>query len=442
MGSGWFCGLWCVCSSPGDVLCAYAAWIVIALVSATCQALCIPHIESERWRLFHVAFANVGTTLAYCAHARAMYSDPGFVPKQGDSASKQDDAAAKPGDAVWCDRCNNIKPEGAHHCRKCGKCIQGMDHHCPWTNNCVGPKNIKFFLLFLLYVGVGCLCACARTCRITTATTLIPARPLPTTATAAAAAAARSSETTPPKALCFLTASGACSPPSLLLSAPDWLGLLTWRATQIYHERLRLQRAKVWQPLLKLETPGELLPPLAWLASCLFCMAFLVFVCAMWTDQYEALVTATPLVDAMKLARRRAQERRRKRRERIEAGEWVNAEEEEEESEAEWMKKRRTTALIVALSKACGERPHLRWLLPLKPPPGSGGAPQTWGRGLDGCVAGAGSVQQPQPQTQTQTQTQTQPQPQQKGGNHAAAAAAGSLAAADANARHLEKKIN
>lgn len=29
-----------------------------------------------------------------------------------------------------------------------------MDHHCPWINNCVGERNQKYFLQFLVYVGV------------------------------------------------------------------------------------------------------------------------------------------------------------------------------------------------------------------------------------------------------------------------------------------------
>lgn len=29
-----------------------------------------------------------------------------------------------------------------------------MDHHCPWINNCVGERNQKYFIQFLVYVGV------------------------------------------------------------------------------------------------------------------------------------------------------------------------------------------------------------------------------------------------------------------------------------------------
>lgn len=29
-----------------------------------------------------------------------------------------------------------------------------MDHHCPWINNCVGERNQKYFIQFLVYVGI------------------------------------------------------------------------------------------------------------------------------------------------------------------------------------------------------------------------------------------------------------------------------------------------
>ncbi|KAK8932389.1 Palmitoyltransferase PFA3 [Metarhizium anisopliae] len=65
------------------------------------------------------------------------------------------------GEIRFCKKCQARKPDRAHHCSTCRRCVLKMDHHCPWLATCLGLRNYKAFLLFLIYTTVLCVYAFA-----------------------------------------------------------------------------------------------------------------------------------------------------------------------------------------------------------------------------------------------------------------------------------------
>lgn len=126
------------------------------------------------WFAFIAGTVSVAATLGYVCTSAALWwgflrswrADPGVVrASRADrlrtivALAEAESAAAGFDPTRFCSACLVRRPLRSKHCSVCNRCVARFDHHCPWVGNCIGEKNHRHFVVFL----VSLLAMCAYT---------------------------------------------------------------------------------------------------------------------------------------------------------------------------------------------------------------------------------------------------------------------------------------
>lgn len=109
--------------------------------------------EEEGELLLPILFFLV-VVLSVLLYFAVSLMDPGFVLSDTLKGSSEEMESMVPESATprlrRCGYCLLQQPMRAKHCQTCKRCVRRFDHHCPWIENCVGERNHRWFIVYLL----------------------------------------------------------------------------------------------------------------------------------------------------------------------------------------------------------------------------------------------------------------------------------------------------
>ncbi|KAI3321970.1 palmitoyltransferase PFA3 [Xylariaceae sp. AK1471] len=146
-------------------LSTWAVWVVVSIGA-------FPTAEEAKTSWIGTG-SSIGGLILYAmlnwCYTTAVFTDPGSTTNSMGYSTLPTNATPNAssftvksnGELRFCKKCQARKPDRAHHCSTCRRCVLKMDHHCPWLATCIGLRNHKAFLLFLIYTTIFCLYAFA-----------------------------------------------------------------------------------------------------------------------------------------------------------------------------------------------------------------------------------------------------------------------------------------
>ncbi|KHN95627.1 palmitoyltransferase PFA3 [Metarhizium album ARSEF 1941] len=145
-------------------LTTWAVWVVVEIGSVAPEGSWLGSASSAggvviylllNWSYTTAVFTDPGSTTNRDGYGLLPTTTQNHHPRTTSFTVKSN------GEVRFCKKCQARKPDRAHHCSTCRRCVLKMDHHCPWLATCLGLRNYKAFLLFLMYTTTLCLYAFA-----------------------------------------------------------------------------------------------------------------------------------------------------------------------------------------------------------------------------------------------------------------------------------------